>query len=289
LKIKKLNILNPTEFIVVCYILITACYIVVFFNKIDHALLRLTFRFVYFVVMMLVAWYAGKYENKTVDLIRYIFPVSLIMFWYPETSYLNDCFFPVFDKYFAAADSCLFGCQPSMEFSRVAPWRFFSEIMAFGYFSFYLTITFTFFYFYYKFDKKIYEKVSFIFLFSFFVFYVIFIILPVEGPQFYFAYDKVPAGFLFYKLLTIAQYYGERGTGAFPSSHIGISLIIIFIFYKYSRKILYVLLPLFVILALSTVYIKAHYVVDVVGGFIIAPILFWLSFKVYKKLEHRVK
>jgi len=161
--------------------------------------------------------------------------------------------------------------------------------MAFGYFSFYLTIIFTIFYFYFRFDKKIYEKISFILLFSFFAFYLIFIFLPVEGPQFYFTCNKVPNGFLFYKILAIAQHYGEKQTGAFPSSHIGISLIIIFIFYKYNRQIFYVLLPLFIILAFSTVYIKAHYVVDVIGGLVVAPVLYWLSCVVFKKLEYKLE
>ena len=36
----------------------------------------------------------------------------------------------------------------------------------------------------------------------------------------------------------------------------------------------------------STVYIKAHYFVDVVAGFISAPDCFFLTFKFYKFLNH---
>lgn len=288
LKIKDKKILTPTEFIAVCYILLTTCYILIFFNKIENAPVRLLFRVLFLAEMFFMAWLAKKIDNKTVKLIRYAFPIALILFWYPETAFFNDCLFPKLDKYFAATEEYIFGCQPSLMFSQIFHGRIISEIMAFGYFSFYLTIAFTVFYFF-RYDKKIYEKISFIIMFSFFIFYLIFILLPVEGPQFYFTCNKVPEGFLFYKILAIAQFYGERGTGAFPSSHIGMSLIFLFIFFKYQRNIFYILLTIFVILALSTIYIKAHYIIDVIGGFIVAPVFYWASCKVFKKLEYRLE
>lgn len=284
MKIKHKNILTPTEIIVVCYILLTAVYVLVFFNHIDSAPQRLIFRGVFLLITAVMALWAVKSDNKVLKYIRYVFPVTLIAFWYPETSYLNDCIFNNLDKYFADVDQFLFGCQPSLLFSKVFDQRFFSELMAFGYFSFYLTITFTAIYFYVKYDKRISEKVSFIILFSFFSYYLLFIILPVEGPQFYFPCNKVPEGFLFYKMLSIVQYYGEKRTGAFPSSHIGISLVILFVFFKYNRRIFLILLPIFIVLALSTVYIKAHYIIDVIAGFFTAPFFYYFAGKIFDKL-----
>ncbi|MCL2597406.1 MAG: phosphatase PAP2 family protein [Paludibacter sp.] len=284
MKIKYKQILTPTEIIIVCYILLTAIYVLVFFRHIESAPQRLAYRGIFLLITALLAWLTIKSNNKVVKYIRYIFPVLLIVFWYPETSYLNDCIFNNLDRYFADADQFLFGCQPSLLFSKVFDQRFFSELMAFGYFSFYLTIAFTVIYFYVKFDRRIYEKISFIVLFSFFAYYLIFILLPVEGPQFYFPCNKIPEGFLFYKMLAIVQFYGEKRTGAFPSSHIGISLIFLFIFFKYNRRIFLILLPIFVILALSTVYIKAHYIIDVIAGFVTAPLFYYLAYKVFDKM-----
>ena len=286
MKHKYINILTPTEIIVICYILLTSLYVLFFFNHINSALERLAFRGIFLIITGLLVWWATKSNNNIIKIIRYLFPVSLIVFWYPETSYLNDCIFVNLDKYFADADQFLFGCQPSLAFSKVFDQRFFSELMAFGYFSFYLTITFTVIYFYLKFDKRISEKISFIILFSFFVHYLIFIVLPVEGPQFYFTCDKVPKGFIFYKIMTIIQYYGEKRTGAFPSSHISVSLIMLFVFFKYNRRIFYILFVIFIVLALATVYIKAHYIVDVIAGFVIAPLLYWLACKLFDKLDN---
>jgi len=289
LKIRYKNILTPAEFASFCYILFTACFVFVFFNKIENAPVRLAYRLVFVAELFLFAWLCVRYNNKIIKFIRYAIPIALIVFWYPETAYFNNCIFANLDTYFAAADQYLFGCQPSLLFSEVLDGRIMSEIMAFGYFSFYFTIIFTVFYFFFEYDKKISEKISFIILFSFFAFYIIFIFLPVEGPQFYFTDNKIPEGFLFYKMLTIAQLCGEKPTGAFPSSHIGISLIYLFIYFKYNRKIFYILLPIFVILAFSTVYIKAHYVVDVIGGFVVAPVFYWLSCFVFKKLEYKIE
>jgi membrane-associated phospholipid phosphatase len=285
LKIRIKDKLSPAEIVAVAYILITAAYILCFYRKVDYAPLCLASRFVFLAMIVFLSWLAQKSDHAAVDFVRYLFPLSLITVWYPETSYLNGRIFPVFDEYFAAADNFLFGCQPSLEFSRLWHSPFVSELMSFGYFSFYLSIAFTVIYFY--FDKGHPQKAAFLILFSFCIYYLIFILLPVVGPQYYFPCDRYPQGFGFYKMLTAIQFYGEKPTGAFPSSHIGISMIILFIFYKRNKLVFRVIFPIFILLALSTVYIKAHYVVDVIGGALSAPILYYFGNKTFDLLKGR--
>lgn len=104
------------------------------------------------------------------------------------------------------------------------------------------------------------------------------------GPQFYFAYpdNTIPDAGIFRELLKFVQETGEKPTGAFPSSHVGICLINLILLYKYARKGFYITLPIAVLLMLSTVYIKAHYLIDVIAGFITAPLIYWLSINCWK-------
>ena len=131
---------------------------------------------------------------------------------------------------------------------------------------------------------------------------MIFILVPVTGPQFYYlaaGVDNIAHGIfpnvhdyfathqealtspgwnqgIFYQLVQGAHDAGERPTAAFPSSHVGISTIVMILAWcTHNRKFFFILMPFYVLLCLSTVYIQAHYVVDVLGGWLSAIILYF--------------
>ena len=149
------------------------------------------------------------------------------------------------------------------------------------------------------------SRVATCILLSFFLFYLIYIFLPVAGPQYYFRAVGIPeimAGHfpslgtyfsshlealappgwtdgLFYQLVAGAQEAGERPTAAFPSSHIGISTIVLILARRHAPRLLFLFLPLWALLCCATVYIRAHYLVDAIAGLISAPIILWLAEK----------
>ena len=87
---------------------------------------------------------------------------------------------------------------------------------------------------------------------------------------------------LFYKLLAVVR-ESERPVASFPSSHVGVSLIVVILALKTrSKGLLAVLLPLWVFLVCATVFIRAHYVVDVIAGFLTAPVVYLLLNRVFK-------
>ncbi len=281
--------LRPVELISLLYIFLTGFYIIIFTPKVTDfntlLLVRVLVPFVFLMMALSVKW---QEKYKVLDFVRYAFPLSLIAYWYPETYYMNECLFPNLDPLFISIDQWLFGCQPSLEFSRAFPSNWLSELMYFGYFSYYIIIAFVTAYFYFT-DRKLADKTLFIVLCSFFVYYILFIILPVVGPQFHFADNQVPSGYFFQKIMVSLQASGEKPTGAFPSSHVGMSLILLFIIFKYARRFWLYFVPVVVVLIFSTVYIKAHYVIDVIGGFASAPLIYWFSDRAYKWMSKIVE
>ena len=146
-------------------------------------------------------------------------------------------------------------------------------------------------------------------------FYTIYILLPVTGPQYYFQavgevtvqahvfpdvghyfnshHDLLPSpspeGF-FYDLVEQTQESGERPTAAFPSSHVGISTILMILSWRTSRRLFFVLTPFYVLLCGATVYIQAHYLIDAIAGLLTAPLFYKWSHKLYyTKFFHRPK
>lgn len=222
-------------------------------------------------------------------LLRSIPLFGCLIQWYPET-YAFCSTFPYQDHLFARADQWLFGFQPSEAFSRTVSSPLWSEAFHMGYYSYYyLMVAVVLFYLLRRYDEA--QKATFVFLTSFFLFYFIYELLPVAGPQYYFQaigpeavaegrfapvghyfqthFDTLPthATGIFSRLVTGAQEVGERPTAAFPSSHVGMSVVTMLLAWKArNRWLFWLCMPFFILLVLSTVYIKAHYAIDSIAG-----------------------
>ena len=154
------------------------------------------------------------------------------------------------------------------------------------------------------------DKAGFIFLGSFFLYYIIYEFLPVAGPQYYFkavGTETADTGIfpavgyyfqthtdmlrpeikgIFSQLVSGAQEVGERPTAAFPSSHVGMSTVTMMLAWKArNRWLFWVMVPVYLLLCCATVYIQAHYLIDSIFGLISAILFFMLTSWGYKKLR----
>ena len=246
-------------------------------------------RLLFLIIFLAFLFLKNKISSKIFYLAEGITIYALMTFLYKETATLNTLIFPKIDEFISNLDQNIFNFQPSIEFSKHFNSLFFSELFYFGYFCYYL-LPLVVFGVLYKFLPQKIEEFGFILITSFLLYYFIFIIIPAEGPQFYFTFpdNYIEAQGIFGNLVKLIQKNGEAPTAAFPSSHVGISWIVIFWLYQNLRKSVKYFLPFVILLMFSTVYIKAHYFVDVVAGFLTAPIVFFLTFKFYKFLNRKL-
>ena len=240
--------------------------------------------------------------------LRVAVQVSLLAWWYPDTYELNRSL-PNLDHLFATWEQQLFGCQPALLFSQWISNPVFSELMDLGYASYYpLIVVVLVFYFFFR--NKDFTKAAFILLASFYAYYVIYDLLPVTGPQYYYGaigLDKVAQAVfpnvgdffsthsermvspgwtegLFYQLVEGAHNSGERPTAAFPSSHVGCTMVIVLLaWYSRNRNLFYFVLPFFVLMFFATVYIQAHYAIDAIAGLVSGTILFYVFSMLYPR------
>ena len=247
------------------------------------------------------AW--GLYRirpGRTTYYIRVFYQVALLAYWYPDIYYYAR-FMPNTDHIFAAADQVIFGCQPSIILSQVLGGIFWKELFNMGYFSYYIMIFAVVLWAAFR-KSEMFDRTACVVLFSFMAYYTIYLFLQSAGPQFYFQHigmDNVQAGIfpnagdwfqthselvhdggtkggLFTSLVEIAQ-QSEKPIAAFPSSHVGLSTIIIVLAWKLSHRLFAVFLPFYCILCISTVYIGAHYAIDVLGGWVSAAAIYCIA------------
>ncbi len=264
-------------------------------------------------VMTIALWAVYRMiPCRITKMVRIIAQMALLAWWYPDTYEINRMF-PNLDHIFAGWEQDLFGCQPALFFAKALPWAVVSELMSMGYFMYYPMIALvSFYYFFCRYYEA--ERAAFVMLTSFFIYYLIYIYVPVAGPTFYFdavGISEITKGIfpalgdyfnthtnclptpgytdgIFYQLVEDAKNAGERPTAAFPSSHVGVSTIcMLLVWHAGNRKMLYVMLPFYIFLCLATVYIQAHYLIDAIAGLISAVIIYFALMAVSKgMIEH---
>ncbi|MEO8358643.1 MAG: phosphatase PAP2 family protein [Vicinamibacteria bacterium] len=127
-----------------------------------------------------------------------------------------------------------------------------------------------------------FRRASFSIILCFYLGYVVYLLLPSAPPRL--ALDA-----LFRKNLggdpLFATIAAERtlsllptdSRAAFPSLHAAVSLLSLGLAWRYARRMLIPLLPLVVGLWMSTIYLRHHFVVDLVAGFMLAPVAYALA------------
>jgi membrane-associated phospholipid phosphatase len=300
--------LLAVEWIAIGYLLLTLLMMAVLWDKLVSPEQMIKGR-ITFVLVTLAAW--GVYWLKPCRLtmfLRIAVQMVFLSWWYPDTYELNRTL-PNLDHVFAGCEQAVFDCQPALLFAQKAPWGWFSELMCMGYISYFPMMTILLiYYFFYRYNEFL--KAAFVLLGAFFIFYVIFIFLPVTGPQFYYLAvgpEKIAAGvfpnlgdwFLthsermavpgwtdgfFYHLLEMAHNAGERPTAAFPSSHVGITTVVMLLaHHAHCRKLVLGMLPFYILMCLSTVYILAHYAIDALTGLFTGVVLYFVLIRLSKR------
>ncbi|GAI04376.1 unnamed protein product, partial [marine sediment metagenome] len=76
------------------------------------------------------------------------------------------------------------------------------------------------------------------------------------------------------------------GGAAFPSSHVALALISFILNWRYNRYLVPAYLPLTILLFISTVYLYAHYFIDIPAGIVAGILLYLLVPLLLKPAKH---
>lgn len=301
--------LMPLEWVVLAYAGLTMLMVLFTYTRLPHPEAMVWER-VRLAAITLGIWAVYQLlPCRLTRLLRVLVQTALLATWYPDTYELNRVF-PNLDHHFALMDQELFGFQPALTFSAHFPSIWVSELMDMGYASYYPMIVVVLLY-YYAQRYQEFERCAWMVLASFFAYYVVYDLLPVVGPTYYYkavglenirngVFPSVGAWFdshteclpspgwtegFFHQLVVSAKAAGERPTAAFPSSHVGISTLCMLLLWRTNTKWLWrSMLPLYVLLCLATVYIQAHYAVDALAGLLTGILSYWLGLYLSSKM-----
>lgn len=213
-----------------------------------------------------------RFRRHVLRFVRVAYPVLLTPLLYMELDVLNQLHVQGYlDPAVQRWEDVLFGAQLSVTWARGQPWRWLSELMHLGYFSYYVLIPVSGVLVYRRGGARELQRFTMATGLAFLSCYAVFVVFPVAGPRYLFEpLQGVPARALFYDAVhAIAEQGSSKGT-AFPSSHVAGTIAAWLASRRVARGWFWISAPLVALLTLGTVYGRFHYAVDSLAGLAVA-------------------
>jgi membrane-associated phospholipid phosphatase len=240
----------------------------------------------------LIRWDASGRAPALISFLRHYYPILLYTGFFRETEWINQLLgLTRLDPHLIGWEQSLFGTQPSIRWMQLAPQPWVSEVLYASYFSFYLMIAGLGLWFWWK-QPAVFPRFVAVVSFVFYCCYLLYMVVPVVGPRVFFdpsperelflqlSGGVAPTGYPeavqkgpFHLLMKLIYRNFEARSAAFPSSHVAIALTTLWFSWRYLRPIRWIHAFVVVLLCLSTVYCRYHYLVDVGAGILTAALL----------------
>lgn len=228
--------------------------------------------------------------------IRQTYPILLLLLFYAEVDLYVKLLHepPGYDALVQSWDALLFGGHPHVYLSKFLSGRIWSELFHFFYVSYYALVVCSFFFVWSRRPSK-FPRFSFVVTGMFASFMLIFMAFPVAGPLAEGSISINTSG-IFPRIVSwIYAPLRMNGiwTGAFPSSHVGMSVGIVCMIRSQSSWARFLQWALVCGIAVSTTYGGFHYAIDAVAGGITGWGLYriwsWIFVRVRASLASKVQ
>jgi membrane-associated phospholipid phosphatase len=237
--------------------------------------------------------YSSNLKNSAVRILRFWYGVPLILYFFKEVyMIINLINSPLIDSTLINIDYSIFGINPTQWVSSFDN-PLLTELLEIVYFLYYIVIII---YGLELYLRKRYDEFkfgAFIIFLGFYLCYIAYMFFPAVGPRFFLhnfsLIDKELPGLFFTDwirhFLNFAesipanvpnpQDYVQRD--AMPSAHAEIAILLAYLSRKVRSRSFYFYFPYCILMIIATVYLRYHYVIDIIAGGLMAVITIWLS------------
>jgi membrane-associated phospholipid phosphatase len=298
---KHLQHLSPVDVVSIGFLGFLTALNLVFHARVPHWLPLVLVNLAAVGVIFLLAYLAETRQTPwTIGLHRwYCYPFVISVF--KEIYLMVRPIHPVdYDQLLIAADRWLFGVNPTQWLGQFAH-PVLTEILQLSYFSYYLIFILVGVELYRRYPIEEFDHGAFLIVYGFYLSYLGYFLLPAVGPRFtlhdFYAIEKdlpglwltpwmrafINAGESISATMPNAVEFVQRDV--FPSGHTQLTLVSTYLAFRYrlpSRKLIATLATLLVI---GTVYLRYHYVVDLLGGVVFMLITIWTGKRIQRAWE----
>ncbi|MBS1519052.1 MAG: phosphatase PAP2 family protein [Bacteroidetes bacterium] len=280
---------------------------VIFIFSSDSLFLKIVVPLLNLSLCVLIIYFVSHYEKKNeiekkkrswTRFLRFWYPSFMILFCFKEIYIVMVGFDTgLYDPELISIDKWIFGTNPT-EFLYRFNNPFLVEILQIAYGLFYLmpVIYAMELYLWHRYEELKYA--IFVVFFGFYLSFLGYVLFPAIGPRFtihnFLNISNEMPGIYFADIIRNIINFGEsipKGVSnpemfaqrdAFPSGHTIIIILITYLSHKIRSNSFYFYLPFSALMIFSTVYLRYHYVIDLIGGIPFVLITIFTANRIYK-------
>lgn len=274
--------LKSFDLIVISFYTLLTFLVTIFNDKISNWQTFAVFNILIILTVYFIAYTAETYRFKILRILHYLYLIPLVLLTFKEVYYLIRPLRPYdYDNLLIEIDRWIFGADPTVLLHQISN-PILTEILQIIYGLFYflpiiLGIALLR-------KRKLVEAdfALFTIIYGFFLSYMGYFALPAIGPRFtlhdFHNENFDLPGLLvtnFLRNITNTVESIPPGTlnpeqivqrDVFPSGHTMITLVVIYLSIKLKSRSRFFLVPVGILLIFATVYLRYHYVIDLIGG-----------------------
>jgi len=265
--------MTPTQGLTLFFLIGLICLTLLFQGRIPlWRSLLLNYTMLLGLLFVLTLSYVRKRIGKAGTFFHHFSPILFIVFIYESLGNLIQYLQPDIDPWLIQIDFSIFGVHPTLWMEQwIVPW--FTDIMSLAYLSYYFIPVAFIVVLYLKGRMVEFERSIFVLAFGYYVSFIGYILFPAIGPRYAMAHlYSIPleGSFITDLVRDTLNALEHNKRDVMPSGHTQMVLMALFLAHRYEKVLSYVFLPMICGLILSTVYLRYHYVIDLMVGVALA-------------------
>jgi len=305
---KRISYLRSSDVVTVVFIVALSIVEIFFAQQIQHWIFYVSLNAALIALIVYYSWLVhtnGEKSNVIIRIFRDWYLVPCILLIYTQSSSINHAIHQRdYDDILIAVDRFIFHGDPTQwifQFSN----PFFTEILQIAYSSYYLFFVALFFELYRRNDHNDFHSGAMLVVYGFYLSYIGYLLFPAVGPRFtlhnFFLTDtELPGIFFTDYLRVIVNSGGGISSGvsnpidvvhrdAFPSGHTQLTMVAMYVAFTMKTKIRWWLFIGGSLLIISTIYMRYHYVIDVLAGMLFFFFTIWSGKKINQWWNEGIK
>ncbi len=300
---KFLSPLNPADLITISFLFFLTALNLIFYTRVSEWFILAPLNIL---SVALIITLANQSEARNTTLLKQVhrwylyFAVVLV---YKELYLMVRPIHPLdYDTLLISIDHWMFGVNPTQWLAQFSH-SLITEILQIGYSSYYLLFIIVGIDVYRTHSWKEFDTTVFLVVYGFYLSYIGYFLFPAVGPRFtlhsFELLNQELPGILLTEPLRAFVNWGESipshllnpvdfvQRDVFPSGHTQLSLIVLYCAFHFKIKTRWLLATLSTLLIIGTVYLRYHYVIDVIAGIVFFSLTVWTGWKIIAWWEKR--
>ena len=293
---KLISHFTPVDVVSIVFMIFLIGLNLIFFGRVQAWLEIIAIDLVVIAAIFLLAYLAETKKTKLLISLHRFYSYPFVLFVFKEIYLMVRPIHHVdYDWLFISIDHWLFGVNPTQWAAQFAH-PVLTEMFQIAYFSYYILFLMLGIELFRRHTIDEFDYGAFLVVYGFYLSYLGYFLLPAVGPRFtlhnFYALDRELPGLFFTTPMRNFINAGESISSAlpnaiqivqrdvFPSGHTQLTLIVVYLGHLYHLKTRWIMTILGTLLIVSTIYLRYHYVVDLLGGAIFFLFTIWSGKKI---------